>query len=188
MLNILPHEEKKKILTEYRLRLSAASVFAVATLVLASLILLAPSYMLAVSKYNFVADELARLEQKQRGVGQEKEVDAQIKEVNKKISLFLGDEKAAHRTPSEVVLGILAAKNPSIKVQSIAYDVNTERERLVLSGKASDRDSLALFVETLKKDASFSKVDLPIGSYVKSANIDFSIVLESPINPAVPKK
>ena len=187
MLNILPHDEKKKILTEYRLRLSVAAIFAVAALVLASLVLLAPSYMLAVSKYNFVAGELARLEQKQRAAGQEKEVDTQIKEVNKKINLFLGDKKVARRTPSEVMQGVLSAKNSSVKVQSITYDINTERERLVLSGMANDRDSLALFVETLKKDPAFTKVDMPIGSYVKSVNIDFSIVLESPLG-ATPKK
>lgn len=188
MLNILPYEEKKKNLTEYRLRFSVVAVFAVAALVLASLVLLVPSYMLAVSKYNFVADELARLEQKQSDAGQEKEVDTQIKEVNKKISLFLGDEKSTRSTPSEVILGILTVKGPAVKVRSISYDVNLERERLVLSGKADDRDSLALFVETLKKDPSFSNVDLPIGSYVKSVNIDFSLVVERTIKTPTPKK
>ena len=178
MLNILPHEEKKKVITEYRLRLSVVAVFSVAALVLASLVLLVPSYMLAVSKYNFVAGELARLEQQQGGASQEREVEAQTKEVNKKISLFLGDGKVGARTPSEIILGVIAVKGPAIKIQSILYDINLEREHLVISGRAGDRDSLALFVETLKKDPSFSKVDLPIGSYVKSTNIDFSLVLE----------
>lgn len=188
MLNILPYEEKKKNLTEYRIRLAIVGVFAVAALVLASLVLLVPSYMLAVSKYNFVADELARLEQKQSGAGQEKEVSAQIKEVNKKINLFLGTEKGVTRTPSEVILEIIAAKDPAVKVQSILYDIKPDLERLVLSGKANDRDSLARFIETLKKDPSFSKVDLPIGSYVKSTNIDFTLVLERTVKVAPLKK
>lgn len=188
MLNILPFEEKKKVTTEYRLRLAVVVVFAVAALVLASLVLLIPSYMLAVSKYNFVADELARLQQKQSGASQEKEVDAQIKEVNKKITLFLGNEKVAQRTPSEVVREILAVKDPAVKVQSILYDINVDHERLVLSGRADDRDSLARFVEALKKDPSFSAVDLPIGSYVKSTNIDFSLALERVIKVAPSKK
>lgn len=188
MLNIIPPEEKKKILIEYRLRLAVVAVFAAAALVLASLVLLIPSYLLAVSKYNFVTDELARLEQKQSEAGQEKEISAQIKEVNKKIDLFLGDEKAVRHTPSEVVLDVMAIKDPAIKVQSILYNINTDRERLILSGKAGDRDSLARFVETLKKDPSFNKVDLPIGSYVKSSNIDFSLVLERTIQATPPQK
>jgi len=188
MLNILPIEEKKKVLTEYRLRLGVVAVFAVAALILASLILLIPSYMLAVSKYNFVADELARLEKKQSGAGQEKEVSTQIKEINKKISLFLGNEKAISRAPSEVILGIILIKEPAVKVTSILYDIKPDLERLVLSGKANDRDSLARFIETLKKDPSFSKVDLPIGSYVKSTNIDFTLVLEHAVKVAPLKK
>jgi hypothetical protein len=188
MLNILPYEEKKKILTEYRMRLAIVGVFAVAALVLASLVLLIPSYMLAVSKYNFVADELARLEQKQSGAGQEKEVDTQIKEINKNINLFLGDKMATPSTPSSVVIGIIAARDPAVKIQSILYDIKPDHERIVLSGKADDRDSLALFAETLKKDPSFSSVELPIGSYVKSANIDFSLVLERTLKGVPPKK
>lgn len=188
MLNILPYEEKKKVITEYRMRLAIVGVFAVAALVLASLVLLIPSYMLAVSKHNFVADELARLEQKQGGASQEKEVDAQIKEVNKKINLFLGDKTAAPSTPSSVVIGIIAVRSPEVKIQSIMYDIKPDHERIVLSGKANDRDSLALFAETLKKDPSFSKVELPIGSYVKSTNIEFSLVLERTLKVAPLKK
>ncbi|OHA84579.1 MAG: hypothetical protein A2481_03680 [Candidatus Yonathbacteria bacterium RIFOXYC2_FULL_47_9] len=188
MLNILPHEENKKILTEYRLRLAAVAVFAVAALILASLILLVPSYMLAVSKHNFVAEELARLEQKQSEVAQEKEVSTQIRAVNKKISIFLAGPKEIQLTPSEVVLGIIAVKDPAVKIQSILYDINPDRERLVLAGRADDRDSLARFLETLKKDTTFSKVDLPIGSYVKSTNIDFSLVLERTVGTTPPKE
>ncbi|MHB1118023.1 MAG: hypothetical protein ACYCZ7_00625 [Minisyncoccota bacterium] len=178
MLNIIPAEEKKRILAEYHMRLAVVAVFAVATLVFVSLILLIPSYLFAVSKYNFIAEELARLEQKQNGVSQEKEVDAKIKEVNKKIDLFLAAGKAGQRPPSEAILGIIATKGSGIKVQSISYEMKPDRERIVLSGRADNRDELARFVEMLKRDPSFSKVDLPIGSYVKSFDIDFSLVLE----------
>jgi len=181
MFNILPQEEKKKVLTEYRLRLAVVVVFAVAALVLSSCILLVPSYLLAVSKYNFAAKELATLEGKQVDGGKEKEIDTQIKAVNKKISLFLGDKKAIARTPSEAILSVLSVKNFSIKIRSVLYDVNPDREHLVFMGRAEDRDSLASFVEILKKDPSWNSVDLPIGSYVKSTNIDFTIVLERTI-------
>ena len=88
MLNILAIEEKKKIITEYRLRLAVVSVFAVAALVFSSLVLLAPSYLLAVSKYNDVSQELVSLEAKAGIRGQEKNVNMQINDVNKKINLF----------------------------------------------------------------------------------------------------
>lgn len=179
MLNILPLEEKKKILTEYRLRLGVIVVFAVAVLVGASMVLLVPSYLLAVAKHNLVAGDLARLEGAQSGVDTEGEVNAKIKEVNKKINVFLAEEKTPVRAvPTETIGKVLALKGPSIRIQSLLYDVSTGRLRVVVTGRADDRDSLARFVEILKKEPAFSKVDLPIGSYVKSTDIDFSIVLE----------
>lgn len=188
MLNILPYEEKKKILKEYHLRLAVVSVFAVSALILVSLVLLIPSYMLAVSKYNFVAEELARLEQKQSGTISEKEVNKQIQEVNKKVAVFLGNKKVKVSTPSEMITRIIGIKEDTIKIYSISYEANIDRDRVVLTGKADDRDSLARFVEILKKDPIFTSVSLPIGSYVKSTNIDFSLILDRVIVTDAPKK
>lgn len=178
MLNILPKEEKKKILTEYRLRLAAVSFFAIATLTFSSLILLVPSYLLAVLKYNNAAQELAGLETKTNIVtGQEKNVDTQITALNKKINLLLSGDTNRQLSPSQVIINILSIKGVMIKISGFTYEAIADQERVVLSGNAVNRDSLAQFVETLKKDPSFISVDLPISSYVKSTNIDFSIVV-----------
>lgn len=195
MINILPVEEKKKIFTEYRLRLGVVIVFAITALVLSSLILILTSYMLAVSRYNSVSGELAVIESKQGSGTQEKDVNTQISSINKKVDLFLkGLEPivadvspdrsngglagiGAGSSPSKVILGILNIKSVAVKIQGFTYDVSGKQERLVLTGFALDRDSLAQFVETLKKEPTFTSVNLPISSYVKSTNIDFSIVV-----------
>lgn len=178
MINILPTEEKKKILTEYRLRVGVVSIFAVATLVLSSLVLLAPSYILAVSKYNSISEEFVVLESKKGQGTQEKDVSAQIGNINKKIDLFLKGAVSANSYPSQVILNILNIKGSAIKIQGFTYDVTGGQGRFVITGSAADRDSLAHFVETLKKEPTFTKVEIPISSYVKSFNIDFSIVVE----------
>lgn len=178
MLNILSIAEKKKILVEYRFRLAVVSIFAVGALVLASLVLLAPSYLLAVAKYNGISAELARLEAKQGSTAQEKDINAQIININKKIDLFLKGGVNATSSPSQIILNILNDKGNSIKIQGFTYDAGVGLGRFVVVGTAIDRDSLAQFVERLKKEPTFTKVDLPISSYVKSANIDFSIVIE----------
>ncbi|MBI5401199.1 MAG: PilN domain-containing protein [Candidatus Yonathbacteria bacterium] len=178
MINILTEEQKKKVLTEYRFRLGVVVVFAVATLVLASLVLLAPSYFLAVSKYNSIFAELAVLESKQgRGV-QEKDVNAQIISINKKIALFLKDAADAKPTPAQTILDMLNIKGSEVKIQGLTYDASGGQERFVIAGNALNRESLAQFVKTLNQEPTFTKVDLPISSYVKSANIDFSVVIE----------
>ena len=178
MLNILPTEEKKKILVEYRLRLGVVSVFALGALVFSSLVLLAPSYMLAVVKYNGISEELSALELKQSNAGQEKEVGAQIRDENKKIDLFLKGDTSGRLSPPQTILNIIGIKGDAIKIQGFIYDASALQERLVVTGVAADREGLARFVETLKKDPTFTKVELPISSYVKSSNIDFSVVVE----------
>lgn len=188
MLNILPTEEKKKILTEYRLRLAVVCVFAVATLTFSSLILLVPSYLLAALKYNNAAQEFVRIESKTSLIdGQERNIDAQIIDINKKIKLFLSGDTNKQLSASQAVIDILSIKEPSIKIYGFTYEASVNQERVVISGVALNRDSLALFVETLKKDPSFISVELPISSYVKSENIDFSIVAIRGIKGAVKK-
>ena len=177
MLNILPTEEKKKVLVEYRLRLAAISVFAVGALVFASLALLAPSYLLAVSKHNEVKDSLATLEEKDSRDGQEKDVNSQIIAVNKKIDLFLKANATSTLKPPSVIIKILDIKDSAIKITGFTYDATADQERVVITGTALDREKLSQFIEALKKDPAFTSVDLPISSYVKSANIDFSAVI-----------
>lgn len=177
MLNIFSTEEKKKVLTEYRLRLAVVSIFAVGALVLSSLVLLAPSYLLAVAKHNDADRELVVLEEKGGAREQEREINIQIRDINSKISL-LANGNDGRLSPPQIILDIIEIKGDTIKIEQFAYDANTTQERITLSGTALDRSSLALFVEALKKNPLFTDVSLPISSYVKSSDINFTAVIE----------
>ncbi|MEK7460514.1 MAG: hypothetical protein AAB628_03130 [Patescibacteria group bacterium] len=187
MINILPQSEKKKILLEYRLRLGVTVVFAIAGLVLANIALLAPSYLLVVTKYNIASEHLTGLVQAQGGSEKETEVYRKTSELNKKVSLYKGAGHENSQTPLPAILRVIEIKRPEIKINSIVYDKNSVRERIVVSGKAVDRDSLALFLETLKREPSFTKVDLPVGSYVKSVDIEFSLAVERSLKTTTTK-
>lgn len=188
MQNLLPLEEKKKVVAEYHLRLWVVAVFAVTILVMTSLALLAPSYILALSKSNFVSDELVKLESMETSATQEKNVDAKTIEINKKTSLFLKREDASLSVPSKLLVRIIDTKTAAIKITGFSYDVTPVREQVVLMGHADDRDSLAQFLDALKKDGTFTKVELPISSYVKSSNIEFSLALERTLATPAQKK
>lgn len=177
MMNLIPLEEKKKHLTEYRLRLGVVMLFAAVTLVGSSLILLSPSYVLAIIKANFIENEVARLESKVKRAAQEKEIDAQIKDINRKVDIYLKLGKSGRLHVSEIVAKIAAIRPDTIKIVSIVYDPGAG-ERVVLVGTARDRESLALFLEALRKDGTWGNINLPISSYVKSKDIGFSIVLD----------
>lgn len=178
MLNILPTAEKKNVLIEYRIRLAVVSIFAIGAVAVSGAVLLVPAYLLAVSKHSSSNDQLSALEKKYGDSAQEKELGAQIREVNTKILLLLSGDTTDNLTPSQVVAKIISLKSSDIKILSLSYETTANQERVVLTGAASDRDSLAGFFETLKKDPTFTSVTMPISSYVKSENIDYSIVIE----------
>lgn len=177
MLNLLSTTEKKKVLVEYRLRLAVIAIFAVGALIFSSLVLLTPSYLLAVSKNNDANNILVALEEKESRVGKEKDVNLQILAVNKNIDLFLKVGTTTVLVPPVAIMKILGIRGSAIKITGFTYDAWADQERIVINGIALDRERLSQFVETLKKDPAFTSIELPISSYVKSANIDFSVVI-----------
>lgn len=189
MHNILDIKEKKKILTEYRVRLAVVFVFMLSFLVVASLVLLVSSYLLAVSKYNSTEKQLATIQEKYSDGRKGKDVTAQISEVNSQVALFLKNDAAGTELPPpKAIASVLSAKSATIKISGIMYDATVSQGRIVLTGVARDRESMAVFVETLKSNPLFTNVTLPISSYVKSENIDFSVVVEFRSKAPVAKK
>ncbi len=181
-VNLIPPEEKKKNRKRYLLRLGTTGAYVAVFLMIANLALLMPSYIMARSKMSIAetrienttgmsAEERARIEN---------ETELSIKELNKKLEPFSVDTKtpSAIIPPSQTISKILEIKDSTIKVQGILYEKTADRERFVVTGKSAHRDNLAQFVEVLKKDSFFTKVELPLSSYVKSTDISFSLVLE----------
>lgn len=177
MINLLPSEEKKKVRMDYRLRLGAIVALAITLLFLASLILLSPVYLLTLSKHQFASERFVKLESEQGKTEQERDINTRIGEVNKKVDLFLKEDKD-QVVFSEIITKIIEMKGTAIKLQNMFYESSPGRKRFVISGRADDRDNLARFVENLKKDPFFTTVDIPISSYIKSTDIDFSVILE----------
>lgn len=163
------------------------SVFAIGFIGLASSVLLSPAYLLAVSKFNTADEQLAALEKKYGNSAQEKEISGQIREINNKITLLSSGDTSLRLAPPEAIVSILGLKESTIKIFSLTYDLTARKDRVVLTGTAADRDSLSNFFETLKKDPLIDNVTLPISSYVKSTNIDFSVVIERKANPIAKK-
>jgi len=178
MLNLLSTTEKKKVLNEYRLRLATVVIFAIGAFIFASLELLTPSYFLSSIKLTSTQEQLAAIEGKYGGVEKEKELTVLIRDINSKILLLLNSGATGTLTPSQVIENILKIKSDSVKITGYSYEAAATQEKIVLAGTAKDRNTLAVFVEALKKEPTFTSVTLPISSYVKSENIKFSIMIE----------
>ncbi|MGB2580355.1 MAG: hypothetical protein WBC83_01555 [Minisyncoccia bacterium] len=188
MINIFATKEKKKILNKYRIRLTIVSLIVADILITSNLILFMSPYLLSISKYNNLKKELATLEEVYGGGVKEKDVDSQVIDINNKISVLLKASAKTQLSPYQVISDIINNKSRRIKIYGVTYDSVVNQERVVITGEALERDSLSGFFEELKKDTRFTDVTLPISSYVKSENIEFSVVLERNTKPTSKNK
>ena len=178
MLNLLSTEEKKKVLNEYRLRLAVIVTLAVGVLVLASFELLIPSYVLASLKYSNAQKNIVVLEEKYGSNAKEKELAEQVRNINMKVATLTDTTADTRLLFSQIIANALKVKGDEIKITGFRYDASSAQERISVSGTARYRDSLAAFVDALKKDTTYSSVTFPISSYVKSEDISFSVILD----------
>lgn len=181
MANLLPQEEQKKIAKEYHVRLATVSVFVCAVLVVVNLVFLAPAYLEAYYKERDAVSRIERFSNSSTGeVGpSDEELNKRVLALNKKILSFIpkGDEGLSRSVPTTVLAKIIDAKTSGVRITGFTYNFEQGRERFVVSGIARDRASLAAYVDTLKKDTYFTTTELPIQSYVKSVDIDFTLTL-----------
>jgi len=178
MLNILPTTEKKKIMLEYKLRLVIVAILAVSVLIFSSLVLLAPVYLIAVEKNKDVKNTFALLQEREGKAVDEKNINAEVATTNKNIALFLKPSDTTAVSPVTFIAKILEIKGDTVRISGFTYDASgVTGERMVVTGTARTRESLAQFIEDIKKEPRFTNIDLPISSYVKSSNIDFSAVI-----------
>ncbi|MDO8493166.1 MAG: hypothetical protein Q7S19_01310 [bacterium] len=182
-MNLLPLEEKRAIVMEYRKRLVVVGLTLLIVLICVGMIPVTAVYM--TSNY-----QIANLRQKvdfanktNIGEGVVENLSV-IEDTNSKLNLLA-------RTPagdlgynlSELLSSVVTMNKA--RLTSWSYEqvdikngsVKDLGHRIVLGGVADDRDSLQSFVKILQADKRFSSVELPISSLIESKNIDFLITI-----------
>ena len=158
---------------EYRLRRVILSLFFVVAIGFVALVFYVPSLMLTISKQKEVVN---RIEAVKRST-----LSSEADSLNKELTVESLKIKALEvpdnsMSVSELIGNILADKGDNIRVKSVAYKRGVGIEsKIILSGFAKDRDSLLGFTQTLENGELFEKVDLPVSSFAKDKNLDFSV-------------
>jgi hypothetical protein len=79
-----------------------------------------------------------------------------------------------------VIGHIVSLTGSSITLSDISYQIQTATSAsITLQGRAADRQSLLSFTQTLETNGHFQNVDLPVSSFAKDTDIDFSISLNT---------
>ena len=178
MIDLLPEDQKKNVLREYRYRKYAVIFFCLFVVALITLLLFIPSYILAVYKNN---DANARFNVKpvETAVGTETSLKHEIDNANLDLTI-LGETGTTTPVLSEMISMISKDKTADNVVTSISYSVlDNGKIKVDVSGVAKSRDSLSAFANLLSLEKGIAKVDIPISNFAKDTDISFSFSINS---------
>ncbi len=175
MINLLPYIEKKRIRGLYRLRLAVAALTFLSISGAVLVILFAPSYILSNTKETF-AQKQFDAHQGNETAAIDADMSQSIDDINKKLQIFTGLGKPFLVSDS-VIAPILRQKSQAIRIRQVAYTKSSDGKtpEVTLSGTADSREALLSFVDRLKTEQAFSKINLPVSNFVKGSDIDFSL-------------
>jgi Tfp pilus assembly protein PilN len=165
MANVLPPEEKKRVLREVRSRF--VLTFAMTLLIGATVasLCLVPALISVRLATNSIPQD-AELSQTVR--------DDQAKHARAfALVSALNPVVLATTTPSASVAAALAAKPAGVSVTGINYS----KGRLLLNGVSRDRQAVNDYREALEADTRFSSVSVPVAALVGTQDGRFTITL-----------
>ena len=177
MINLIPKEEKKKIIKVFYFKLVILFLITAGVSIFASCVAILPSYFLSSVKVNIVNKKLEMQNQEPVPLPEEQTLKV-IADLNKKIDLIEHSPVSKFIVSQKVINAVILKKMSSIKITSITYEnEQTKDKKINLGGTASSRETLLLFRQALEDSTAFKQVDLPISNFIKGSNIQFYLSL-----------
>lgn len=177
MINVLPEQEKIDLRREYYMRVATVSLNILTLLSLLASLLLVPPYILSASKENSVKNTLAIINNENPEISLN-DLNTFIEKINSTLSLFINNT-VKRNVLEDVYMPVLNSQPSNISIAQLLFAEHGGNgvAELDLHGVAQDRDALQSFKDILIKSGKFTSVDIPISSFVKKNNIDFTVTL-----------
>lgn len=173
MLHLLTDSQKKKVIKEYRLRLTTVICWLIIFVSLVGVTLLLPSYLTAVGKVNIIKAENQSKENSVKEMKAQnfndkiKQVDSSLEALGVSISI---------PSPRETYDKIVGSLPQGVFLNRYTYSlVNDNSASISIDGTAIDRDSLAELQNRLKLNKEFSGINIPITGFTKKKDLNFSL-------------
>jgi hypothetical protein len=184
MLHLLTEEHRQKVVREYRKRVLVVFFLGLLGVSLVSLVFILPTFFMSYGRYSNFQLKIKTLDvELVKNEGQSSSEN--IKSVSSSIdALRLFDSK---KEIYPLISGLIQEIVTGIQIKNIIFTPNnTEGMVIDLAGKADTRRSLVAFDQKLKSSALFSEIIIPLGSFAKEKNIDFSMkIIVSTSTPIV---
>lgn len=172
MMNFLPEENKIIIKKEYFRRISIIIGLFFFFLILTSTLFLFSLFLLLKGQQESFYRQLEFSEQR-LARSEAKDIIPLIKDLNDKIFLLQSSQKNAVEK-SAIIKNILSRKPDKITISGFLFAQN----KISIQGFSDTRDNMLNFINSLKQEKSFKKVESPISSLLKEKDIEFSINIE----------
>jgi nitrate reductase NapAB chaperone NapD len=178
MLNLLPKDQKNKIVREYRIRFWVVTCSLFLAVEIISLVLLFPPYLTVQTRIDILNSQST--DQKVQNLTTEiSSLGDVVQQTNNYLDIFNSSS-----TPTGVVAAlqnIVSVHDKTIRIGSFYYKANKGQQQIVIIGNANSRQSLLDFTKKLKNQPGVVSADLPVSDFAKSQDINFSInVLVNP--------
>ncbi len=175
MLNLLPSEQKVYLEKEYKNRRFLVWGGLILCVLIVSLILLTPSYVLSRAKASEIKGELERAKTILDTELQPGDLTNQLNTAaqNARDLRPFGEKYSVYN-----LVKIFESKPSTIKINSVTFSVGEKEHDLPvisLAGTAVDRESLRSFGHLLETRPEFSAVDLPVSNFAQEKNISFNM-------------
>ncbi|MEN9649121.1 MAG: hypothetical protein RL094_88 [Candidatus Parcubacteria bacterium] len=175
MLHLLPEQQKKTVLSEYRKRLSIVTAISLSCIGVVGIMLLIPSYIYSQEHFNEVKKvKTALVDALEKQTG-DKTAET-VKNITENIAAL--QPLGSTELPSYVIDRVISRASSGIKIMQYAYklEVNNTLSFLVV-GRADTRNDLTQFIKVLQGDPYFEGAKLPLSSFTRERNIDFQFLM-----------
>ena len=183
MINLIPKEEKKRMIRDFYLRVVALSFIALSVSFLIAFVAILPSYFISSARVNIVNAKLEMQKNEPAPIPEERTL-AVIKDLNNKLNLIEKARENEFVVSKKVIDAIFFRKMSEVKITGIVYEndpknISSKGRKINIEGSAPSREVLLLFRQALEDDPVFKQVNLPISNFVKGSDIKFSLSLIS---------
>jgi hypothetical protein len=173
MLHLLTDSQKKKVIKEYRLRLTTVICWLIIFVSLVGAALLLPSYLTAVGKVNVIKAENQSKENSVKDLKAQnfndkiKQIDSNLNALKVSVSI---------PSPRETYDKIIGSLPRGVFLSRYTYLlVSDSSASISIDGTAIDRDTLAELQNRLKLNKEFSGINIPITWFTKKKDLSFSL-------------
>ncbi len=174
MINLLPTEEKNKLLADYRHRRAVAWLSMILAVIVLAILMVSSCWLML----SYRTSALSKVLNSKKYEMSNKSFDTLslvVKGTNDKLGIFLANTGELAR-PSAVIKQIVDKRRTGISVLGIAYERKDGASASInIRGKSNDRNAVIGFADALRKDKLFVTVESPISNIIRQTNSDFNI-------------